>query len=70
VSSAARRDGGRRDDGRIALNAFVALAAAFLVLPILAIVPAAFSAQSFIRLPPDAGQSAGGARSSPTRRGA
>jgi len=40
--------------GRIALNAFVALAAAFLVLPILAIVPAAFSAQSFIRLPPDA----------------
>jgi putative spermidine/putrescine transport system permease protein len=40
--------------GKIALNAFVALAAAFLVLPILAIVPAAFSAQSFIRLPPDA----------------
>lgn len=40
--------------GRISLNAFVALTAAFLVLPILAIVPAAFSAQSFIRLPPDA----------------
>jgi putative spermidine/putrescine transport system permease protein len=40
--------------GRVALNAFVALVAAFLVLPILAIVPAAFSAQSFIRLPPDA----------------
>ena len=40
--------------GRLALNAFVALMAAFLVLPILAIVPAAFSAQSFIRLPPDA----------------
>jgi len=40
--------------GRFALNAFVALVAAFLVLPILAIVPAAFSAQSFIRLPPDA----------------
>jgi putative spermidine/putrescine transport system permease protein len=40
--------------GRFALNVFVALVAAFLVLPILAIVPAAFSAQSFIRLPPDA----------------
>jgi len=40
--------------GRLALNGFVALVAAFLVLPILAIVPAAFSAQSFIRLPPDA----------------
>jgi len=40
--------------GRLSLNAFVALTAAFLVLPILAIVPAAFSAQSFIRLPPDA----------------
>ena len=40
--------------GRLALNAFVALVAAFLVLPIMAIVPAAFSAQSFIRLPPEA----------------
>lgn len=40
--------------GRLALNAFVALMAAFLVLPIVAVVPAAFSAQSFIRLPPDA----------------
>jgi putative spermidine/putrescine transport system permease protein len=40
--------------GRLALNGFVALVAAFLVLPILAIVPAAFSAQSFIRLPPEA----------------
>ena len=40
--------------GRLTLNSFVALTAAFLVLPILAIVPAAFSAQSFIRLPPDA----------------
>ena len=39
---------------RLALNGFVALVAAFLVLPILAIVPAAFSAQSFIRLPPEA----------------
>ena len=40
--------------GRLALNSFVALVAAFLVFPILAIVPAAFSAQSFIRLPPEA----------------
>jgi putative spermidine/putrescine transport system permease protein len=39
--------------GKLALNAFVALIAAFLVLPIMAIVPAAFSAQSFIRLPPE-----------------
>ena len=39
---------------RLVLNGFVALVAAFLVLPILAIVPAAFSAQSFIRLPPEA----------------
>ncbi len=39
--------------GRIALNAFVALVAAFLVLPIVAVVPGAFSAQSFIRLPPE-----------------
>ena len=40
--------------GRVSLNGFVALVAAFLVLPIIAIVPAAFSAQSFIRLPPEA----------------
>jgi len=40
-------------NGRIALNVFVALVVAFLVLPIIAIVPAAFSAQSFIRLPPE-----------------
>ena len=39
--------------GRVSLNACVALVAAFLVLPILAIVPAAFSAQSFIWLPPE-----------------
>lgn len=39
--------------GRFARNAFVALVAAFLVLPIMAIVPAAFSSQSFIRLPPE-----------------
>ena len=38
---------------RLALNGFVALVAAFLVLPIMAIVPVAFSAQSFIRLPPE-----------------
>ena len=45
----------RRADERAALRstASSALVAAFLVLPILAIVPAAFSAQSFIRLPPD-----------------
>ena len=40
--------------GRIALYGFVALVVAFIVLPIIAIVPAAFSAQSFIRLPPEA----------------
>jgi putative spermidine/putrescine transport system permease protein len=39
--------------GRLALNGFAALTAAFLVLPILAVVPAAFNRQSFIRLPPD-----------------
>jgi putative spermidine/putrescine transport system permease protein len=39
--------------GKLTLNGFVALVAAFLVLPIMAIVPAAFSAQSFIRLPPE-----------------
>ncbi|MCC7272948.1 MAG: ABC transporter permease [Alphaproteobacteria bacterium] len=40
--------------GRVALAAFAALLAAFLVLPVLAVVPAAFSARSFIRLPPEA----------------
>jgi putative spermidine/putrescine transport system permease protein len=40
-------------NGRFTLNIFVALVAAFLVFPILAIVPVAFSAQSFIRLPPE-----------------
>ena len=55
----------------IALNVFVALVAAFLVLPILAIVPAAFSAQSFIRLPPDGLVAAlVGRRSSTIRPGA
>jgi putative spermidine/putrescine transport system permease protein len=39
--------------GRLALNGFVALIAAFLVLPILAVVPASFSERSFIRLPPE-----------------
>jgi putative spermidine/putrescine transport system permease protein len=38
---------------RVALNVFAAAMAAFLVLPIFAVVPAAFSAQSFIRLPPE-----------------
>ena len=40
--------------GRLVFNGFVALVAAFLVLPLVAVVPAAFNAQSFIRLPPDA----------------
>jgi putative spermidine/putrescine transport system permease protein len=40
--------------GRVGLYLFAALMAAFLVLPILAVVPAAFNAQSFIRLPPEA----------------
>jgi putative spermidine/putrescine transport system permease protein len=40
--------------GRIGLYCFAAMMAAFLVLPILAVVPAAFNAQSFIRLPPEA----------------
>lgn len=39
--------------GRVALNGLVALIAAFLVLPILAVVPASFNARSFIRLPPE-----------------
>src|SRR6185369_8820839 len=54
IRSGGRHCAGASMTGRFALNAFVALTAAFLVLPILAIVPAAFSAQSFIRLPPDA----------------
>jgi putative spermidine/putrescine transport system permease protein len=44
--------GGRLD--RWALNGFAALVAAFLVLPILAVVPAAFNDRSFILLPPTA----------------
>jgi putative spermidine/putrescine transport system permease protein len=40
--------------GRVTLSAFSALVGAFLILPILAVVPAAFNASSFIRLPPDA----------------
>jgi len=39
--------------GRIASNAFAALVAAFFVLPIFAIVPAAFNRASFLRIPPD-----------------
>ena len=35
--------------GRLALNGFVALVVAFVVLPIIAIVPAAFSAQRCVR---------------------
>ena len=42
--------GGRLD--RWVLNACAALVAAFLVLPILAVVPAAFNERSFILLPP------------------
>jgi putative spermidine/putrescine transport system permease protein len=38
---------------RIASNAFAALVAAFFVLPILAVIPAAFNRPSFIKLPPD-----------------
>lgn len=40
--------------GRLALNAFAALVAAVLILPMLAVVPAAFNEKSFIRLPPEA----------------
>jgi putative spermidine/putrescine transport system permease protein len=40
--------------GRLALSAFAALVGAFLLLPIIAVIPAAFNASSFIRLPPDA----------------
>lgn len=39
--------------GRIAIAAFAALVGAFLVLPIFAVIPAAFNASSFIRLPPE-----------------
>jgi len=38
---------------RIVSNAFAGLVAAFFVLPIFAIVPAAFNRASYIRLPPD-----------------
>lgn len=38
---------------RIALNAFVALMLAFLVLPIIAVVPSAFSEASYLRIPPE-----------------
>jgi putative spermidine/putrescine transport system permease protein len=38
---------------RIVLNVLAGLLAAFLVMPVLAIVPAAFGAQSYLRLPPD-----------------
>ena len=38
---------------RIAANAFAGLVAAFFVLPIIAIVPAAFNKASYIRIPPD-----------------
>jgi putative spermidine/putrescine transport system permease protein len=40
--------------GGIWLNVFAAFVAALLILPILAIVPVAFSEQSFVRVPPDA----------------
>jgi putative spermidine/putrescine transport system permease protein len=40
--------------GRLALSAFAALVGAFLLLPIFAVIPAAFNASSFIRLPPAA----------------
>lgn len=40
--------------GGLWLNAFAAFVAALLVLPIFAIVPVAFSQQSFVRVPPDA----------------
>jgi putative spermidine/putrescine transport system permease protein len=39
--------------GRIVSNAFAALVAAFFVLPIFAIVPAAFNRASFIKIPPE-----------------
>jgi putative spermidine/putrescine transport system permease protein len=39
--------------GRITLNVFAAIVAMVLILPLLAVVPAAFSAKSFIRLPPE-----------------
>ena len=38
---------------RFASNAFAGLVAAFFVLPIIAIVPAAFNKASYIRIPPD-----------------
>ena len=39
--------------GRIVSNAFAGLVAAFFVLPIFAIVPAAFNRASYIKIPPD-----------------
>jgi putative spermidine/putrescine transport system permease protein len=39
--------------GRLALNIFAAVIAMVLILPLLAVVPAAFSDKSFIRLPPE-----------------
>jgi putative spermidine/putrescine transport system permease protein len=39
--------------GRLALNIFAAIIAMLLILPLLAVVPAAFSDKSFIRLPPE-----------------
>jgi putative spermidine/putrescine transport system permease protein len=38
---------------RVGLNLFAALIAALLVLPVLAVVPVAFSERSFVRLPPE-----------------
>lgn len=38
---------------RIALNVFVAMMLAFLVLPIVAVVPSAFSEASYLRMPPE-----------------
>jgi putative spermidine/putrescine transport system permease protein len=38
---------------RLSLNLFAALVAAFLVLPILAVVPVAFGDRSFVQLPPE-----------------
>lgn len=44
---------GRLDYPRIALYCVVSLMLAFLVLPILAVVPSAFSEASFLRMPPE-----------------
>ena len=37
---------------RLSLNLFATVVAAFLVLPILAVVPVAFGDRSFVQLPP------------------